>query len=110
MKNQALYSSKDKRKIKCLLLQFVFGTLRVKKNLELKRLERNRMDKSGYKFFPEPGVVLLQGIIFSLSGRKFYPVKVSSQITVVEEPYPYQSVTFEFILIYFIIVKVSKAI
>ena len=82
MKNQDLYSSKDKRKIKCLLLlQFLFGTLRVKKNLESKGLERNRMDKNGYKFFPEPGVVLLQGIICSLSGRKFYPVKVSSQIT-----------------------------
>ena len=31
MKNQALYSSKDKsKKIKCRLLQFVFGALRVK--------------------------------------------------------------------------------
>ena len=30
MKNQALFSSKDKsKKLKCLLLQFLFGTLRV---------------------------------------------------------------------------------
>ena len=31
MKNQALFASKDKSKIlKCFLLQFLFGTLRVK--------------------------------------------------------------------------------
>ena len=31
MKNQALFSSKDKsKKIKCPLLQFLFGALRVK--------------------------------------------------------------------------------
>ena len=31
MKNRALFSSKDKsKKIKCHLLQFLFGTLRVK--------------------------------------------------------------------------------
>ena len=31
MKNQALFSSKDKsKKFKCCLLQFLFGTLRVK--------------------------------------------------------------------------------
>ena len=31
MKNQALFSSKDKcRKLKCSLLQFLFGALRVK--------------------------------------------------------------------------------
>ena len=31
MKNQALFSSKDKsKKLKCCLLQFLFGTLRVK--------------------------------------------------------------------------------
>ena len=30
MKNQALFSSKDKsKKLKCCLLQFLFGTLRV---------------------------------------------------------------------------------
>ena len=30
MKNQALFSSKDKsKKLKCRLLQFLFGTLRV---------------------------------------------------------------------------------
>ena len=32
MKNQALFSSKDKsKKLKCCLLQFLFGFLRVKK-------------------------------------------------------------------------------
>ena len=31
MKNKALFSSKDKsKKLKCLLLQFLFGALRVK--------------------------------------------------------------------------------
>ena len=35
MKNQALFSSKDKsKKLKCRLLQFWFGTLRVKGNCE----------------------------------------------------------------------------
>ena len=34
MKNQALFSSKDKsKKLKCRLLQFLFGALRVKFNL-----------------------------------------------------------------------------
>ena len=33
MKNQALFSSKDKsKKLKCRLLQFLFGALRVKLN------------------------------------------------------------------------------
>ena len=33
MKNQALFSSKDKsKKLECRLLQFLFGTLRVYKN------------------------------------------------------------------------------
>ena len=37
MKNQALFSSKDKsKKLKCRLLQFLFGALRVKVNLLLK--------------------------------------------------------------------------
>ena len=31
MKNQALFSSKDKKNLKCGLLQFLFGTLRVNK-------------------------------------------------------------------------------
>ena len=32
MKNQALFSSKDKsKKLKCRLLQFLFGTLRIKR-------------------------------------------------------------------------------
>ena len=35
MKNQALFSSKDKsKKLKCCLLQFLFGALRVKTFLE----------------------------------------------------------------------------
>ena len=34
MKNQALFSSIDKsKKLKCLLLQFLFGALRVKETL-----------------------------------------------------------------------------
>ena len=36
MKNQALFSSKDKSKnLKCRLLQFLFGALRVKMDLDL---------------------------------------------------------------------------
>ena len=35
MKNQALFSSKDKnKKLKCCLLQFLFGTLRVNMRME----------------------------------------------------------------------------
>ena len=34
MKNQALFSSKDKsKKLKCRLLQFLFGAVRVKKGI-----------------------------------------------------------------------------
>ena len=45
MKNQALFSSKDKsKKIKCRLLQFLFGALRVKQapkgNLNLLAYDR----------------------------------------------------------------------
>ena len=37
MKNQALFSSKDKsKKLKCRLLQFLFGALRVNKALPQK--------------------------------------------------------------------------
>ena len=37
MKNQALFSSKDKsKKLKCCLLQFLFGALRVKSYTILK--------------------------------------------------------------------------
>ena len=37
MKNQALFFSKDKsNKLKCPLLQFLYGTLRLKQNLTLK--------------------------------------------------------------------------
>ena len=38
MKNQVLFSSKDKsKKLKCRLLQFLFGALRVKAYLQLSR-------------------------------------------------------------------------
>ena len=38
MKNQALFSSKGKsKKLKCCLLQFLFGTLRVKSYIILKK-------------------------------------------------------------------------
>ena len=41
MKNQALFSSKDKsKKLKCHLLQFLFGALRVKM---LKRFTTNTL-------------------------------------------------------------------
>ena len=37
MKNQALFSSKDKsKKLKCRLLQFLFGAFRVNFDLDLK--------------------------------------------------------------------------
>ena len=37
MKNQALFSSKDKsKKLKCRLLQFLFGTLKVYQNFDAK--------------------------------------------------------------------------
>ena len=37
MKNQALFSSKDKsKKLKCRLLQFLFGAIRVNKHIILK--------------------------------------------------------------------------
>ena len=36
MKNQAIFSSKDKsKKLKCPLLQFLFGDLRVNSNTEI---------------------------------------------------------------------------
>ena len=36
MKSQASFSSKDKsKKLKCRLLQFLFGTLRVKNSIEV---------------------------------------------------------------------------
>ena len=44
MKNQALFSSKDKsKKSKCCLLQFLFGALRVKKNHALVTLKLRRL-------------------------------------------------------------------
>ena len=39
MKNQALFSSKDKsKKLKCHLLQFLFGALRVEQLIQLNLL------------------------------------------------------------------------
>ena len=39
MKNQALFPQKDKsKKIKCCLLQFLFGALRVKTNISTRKL------------------------------------------------------------------------
>ena len=39
MKNQALFSSNDKsKKLKCCLLQFLFGALRVKELLQYDRV------------------------------------------------------------------------
>ena len=45
MKNQALFSSKDKsKKLKCHLLQFLFGALRVKSGLPLRREATNETE------------------------------------------------------------------
>ena len=42
MKNQALFSSKDKsKKLKCRLLQFLFGAFRVNTKLNYKNLQMN---------------------------------------------------------------------
>ena len=42
MKNQALFSSEDKsKKLKCRLLQFLFGVLRVNTKLNYKYLQMN---------------------------------------------------------------------
>ena len=49
MKNQALFSSKDKsKKLKCHLLQFLFGTLRVKTYIRT-ALMRNSNNHHSYK-------------------------------------------------------------
>ena len=50
MKNQALFSSKDKsKKFKCRLLQFLFGALRVKKKCFFQATQRTegKMGRSG---------------------------------------------------------------
>ena len=42
MKNQALFTSKDKsKKLKCRLLQFLFGTSRVKPTIHMQCLYQN---------------------------------------------------------------------
>ena len=44
MKNQALFSAKDKsKKLKCCLLQYLFGALRVK--MEMNRNFKETLDK-----------------------------------------------------------------
>ena len=53
MKNQALFSLKDKiKKLKCRLLQLLFGTLRVK----------------GYVCNPQCGLALTKHFIFNFEG------------------------------------------
>ena len=49
MKNQALFSSKDKsKKLKCRLLQFLFGTLRVNNGLLIILKTFKRLRKVSY--------------------------------------------------------------
>ena len=44
MKNQALFSSKDKsKKLKCLLLQFLFGALRVKRRVSSSKYSSDKV-------------------------------------------------------------------
>ena len=53
MKNQAFFSSKDKsKKLKCHLLQFLFGALRVKTFQQIKSTIHNgsRYDNFGVSF------------------------------------------------------------
>ena len=46
MKNQALFSSKDKsKKFKCRLLQFLFGALRVKESVKLQEIHPSTFKK-----------------------------------------------------------------
>ena len=50
MKNQALFSSNDKsKKLKCCLLQFLFGALRVKELFQYDRVFFNSAFKFGNK-------------------------------------------------------------
>ena len=60
MKNQALFSSKDERKkLKCRLLQFLFGTLRVKElclpQENVKLMENAEVGKSIHRFSKDSG-------------------------------------------------------
>ena len=57
MKNQALFSSKDKsKKLKCRLLQFLFGALRVK-SLGKEHMLRNRKYwNTSIKFWNSPRI------------------------------------------------------
>ena len=55
MKNQALFSSKDKsKKLKCRLLQFMFGALRVNSSLNFERtlssMDANRKSQKLFLF------------------------------------------------------------
>ena len=59
MKNQALFSSKDRsKKLKCRLLQFLFGALRVKhlsacisKLVAILQIRRSKRNNFGINFF-----------------------------------------------------------
>ena len=70
MKNQVLFSSKDKSKnLKCCLLQFLFGPLRVKYfcflNLLLLRKPQDFLENCGFSF-----IFFVQTICWN-SGSKY---------------------------------------
>ena len=49
MKNQTLFSSKDKsKKLKCRLLQFLFGALRVEPRQKMYVMKRNHILLTSY--------------------------------------------------------------
>ena len=51
MKNQALFSSKDKsKKLRCRLLQFLFGALRVEVSIVLSEIKRLNTDHNEKRF------------------------------------------------------------
>ena len=51
LKNQALFSSKDNsKKLKCHLLQFLFGALRVKHLSPVLQIRRSKRDNFGINF------------------------------------------------------------
>ena len=74
MKNQALFSLKDKsKKLKCRLLQFLFGALRVKTWNGNEWDGKDTLNSTGYSLLQDPEMVLLQKRICSLRGSKFFP-------------------------------------
>ena len=55
MKNQALFSSRDKsKKLKCHLLQFLFGALGVKDTEPVLQIRRGKKDNLGIIFLNSP--------------------------------------------------------